>query len=393
MSARRRVAIIGTRGYPSYYGGFETLLRHLVPYLSECGWDVDVYCRDGVDQLDPDDVGSRSGTGQIRQVFTKGFESKSASTLSFGLTSAVHAARTKPDVALVMNVANGFWLPILRARGIPTAVNVDGIEWDREKWNGVAKKVFLAGAHMTARTADQLVFDANAIGRRWESQFGRLGTFIPYGGTSPVELSPDQQFEPGSYVLYVARFVPENSTESFIEAAKQISTSSQIVIVGSSGYGGPLEDKVRAAAANSDNISWLGHVNNDQQLHSLWANAGVYFHGHSVGGTNPALVQAMACGAPVVARETPYNREVLGNAAVYTQPDPDEIAMQLMRVLGDDRLRADISSAARARQRQNYTWEIVCDRYEQVLQHLRSAEAPQFYDGASDTSPTNYETG
>ena len=160
MTERKRVAIIGTRGYPSYYGGFETLLRYLVPYLTEHGWDVEVYCRRDIEILDSDAT-ERGDHPAVKQVFTLGVESKSLSTLSFGLTSCAHAAWKKPDAALVMNVANGYWLPLLKARNIPTAVNVDGIEWDRAKWGRAAKKVFLLGARMTAKHATTLVFDAN----------------------------------------------------------------------------------------------------------------------------------------------------------------------------------------------------------------------------------------
>lgn len=365
---RRRVAIIGTRGYPSYYGGFETLLRHLVPHLAANGWDVDVYCRDGVDEISLRTENGQPDCGDVKQIFTKGVESKSASTLSYGLTSAVDAVtKRRPDVALVMNVANGFWLPLLRARGIPTVVNVDGIEWDRDKWGNLAKKAFRVGARMTARYAHELVFDAEEIGRRWKTEFKRDGVFIPYGGTSAHELPPDPDYPRGSYALYVARFVPENSIEDFIKAAEKIAISNRVVIVGSSGYGGPIEDKVQAVVAANTNISWLGHVSNDDKLHALWANAGAYFHGHSVGGTNPALVQAMACGAPVIARDTPYNREVLGDAGVFARPEPADIAHQVARVLDDERLRNRIALAARRRQSANYTWDLVCHKYEDTL--------------------------
>ena len=385
LSTRKRVAIIGTRGFPSFYGGFETLLRHLVPYLAERGWDVDVYCRDGIERIKPGNA-DNVDHGKIQQVFTRGLESKSASTLTFGLTSSIHAAvGRKPDVALVMNVANGFWLPLLRVRGVPAAVNVDGIEWDRDKWGAAAKKVFRSGARMTAKWADELVFDALEIGRRWHTEFGRDGTFIPYGGTATDGDLPDSEFPRGTYVLYVARFVPENSITQFVEAAEQIAAKSKVVIVGSSGYGGDIEEKVRAAAEKNTNISWVGHVNDDQRLHALWANAGVYFHGHSVGGTNPALVQAMACGAPIVARDTPYNREVLGDAAVFSDPEPKDIAAKVSRVLGDANLRTRIAVAASERQAAHYTWDLVCARYETMLTDLveRQGNARSGINGAS----------
>lgn len=173
-----RVAIIGTRGFPSYYGGFETLVRYLVPYLAERGWEVDVYSR-------PEHVADEKIPPGVTQRFTRGVESKSASTLSYGLTACADAARRKPDVALVMNVANGYFLPVLKARGIPVVLNVDGLEWEREKWSAPAKRVFRAGATMSAKFADTLIADSVEIGRHWQQHFGRDAEFIPYGGTVP----------------------------------------------------------------------------------------------------------------------------------------------------------------------------------------------------------------
>ena len=135
---RPRVAVIGTRGYPSYYGGFETAVRRLVPSLADAGWDVTVYGRNGAQNDDP----TRDPRVTVRQ--TRGIESKALSTLTYGFTSSVDAIVRGTDVALVMNVANGFWLPLLRLRGVRTVVNVDGIEWERAKWGKLARVVFLA---------------------------------------------------------------------------------------------------------------------------------------------------------------------------------------------------------------------------------------------------------
>ncbi|MGE2735304.1 glycosyltransferase [Mycolicibacterium vaccae] len=362
----KSVAIIGTRGYPSYYGGFETLVRRLAPALSERGWAVTVYGRPGTVRRHDDERDPR-----VLSITTAGVETKSLSTLSYGLTSAWHASRHRPSVALVVNVANGFWLPLLKRRGVPTVVNVDGIEWERAKWGPAAKQAFMYGAQMTARYADHLVFDSLEIARRWEAGFCRDGQFISYGGTEPVVSEPDGRFPPHRYALMVARFVPENTVAEFLCAAERLSQRHHVVIVGSSGYGGVLDDTARRLAQGNERIHWLGHVSDDTKLFSLWQRAGVYFHGHSVGGTNPALVQAMACGAPTVARDTVYNREVLGEAGRYVDPHPDKIAAALEEVLDDASVQARMGSAARTRQQTCYTWELVCSRYSEALDAAR----------------------
>lgn len=363
----KSVSIIGTRGYPSYYGGFETAVRKLAPYLVDQGWDVTVYGRTGSTRpTDPDrDL-------RVTTRITPGLETKSLSTLSYGFTACLDAAWRKPDVALIMNVANGFWLPLLKLRGIPTLVNVDGIEWDRAKWGRVAKWMFLTGAKATARFATRLVFDARAIGRRWEKQFGRDGEFIPYGGDTPLHLPVQEGLTHRAYVLMVARFVPENTISEFLDAAEELANRWPVVIVGSSGYGGEYDARAEALAAGNPNVRWLGHVSDDARLFSLWQHAGVYFHGHSVGGTNPALVQAMACGAPIVARDTVYNREVLGEAGQYVSPSSTQIATTIDLILASRERMQSLSELGLSRVETGYSWQEVNGRYDRALLALAS---------------------
>lgn len=360
------VAIIGTRGYPSYYGGFETAVRKLAPALVDAGWDVTVYGRRGATRLDDETAEPAVSTRT-----TPGLETKSLSTLSYGMTSTLDAAARRPDVALVMNVANGYFLPFLKARRIPALVNVDGIEWERAKWNPLAKRVFRVGAACTAKYADGLVFDSRAIGTYWRQAFGVEGTFIPYGGEVPPALPVPDGLAHRGYVLVVARFVAENSIPEFFGAVPAIAAHHPVVIVGSSGYGGEWDDLARALAEDHSAVSWLGHVSNDPLLLALWQHAGVYFHGHSVGGTNPALVQAMAAGAPILARDTVYNREVLGPQGKFVRADSESIAQSIlgwMESAVEEREAAGQANLERAER--HYSWTQVCADYENALREL-----------------------
>jgi glycosyltransferase involved in cell wall biosynthesis len=353
------VAIIGTRGYPSYYGGFETAVRTLAPFLAEHGWDVTVYGRGGATNDEDPDCDKRVTTRA-----TRGFERKSLSTLTYGLTACIDAAHRKPDVALVMNIANGFWLPILRARGIPTLVNVDGVEWEREKWGRLAKFVFRSGAKLTARFGNRMVYDSRALAKKWQSDFNVSGVYIPYGGTTPPQLPVEPGLESRAYVLLVARFVPENTISEFFDAVEDIARYYDVVIVGSSGYGSNLDDRAGELAASNPRIRWLGHVSDDNRLFSLWRHAGVYFHGHSVGGTNPALVQAMACGAPTIARDTIFNREVIGPEGVFVKPKSQDIARAILSAMKDSTWQENASQRALRQVSSMYTWDKVCRTYE-----------------------------
>jgi glycosyltransferase involved in cell wall biosynthesis len=359
------VAVIGTRGYPSYYGGFETAVRKLAPYLVDKGWEVTVYGRSGSTHLSDIGADPRVGTR-----VTRGLQTKSLSTLTYGLTSALDSAARRPDVALVMNVANGYFLPILKARGIPTLVNVDGIEWERAKWSPLAKRIFRIGAKWTARWADDLVFDARAIETYWDHSFRVGGNFIPYGGEVTDSLALPPGLAHRGYVLVVARFVPENSVPEFFDAVPRIAKRHPVVIVGSSGYGGEFDDAARRLAAENSSVSWLGHVSDDDLLLALWQHAGVYFHGHSVGGTNPALVQAMAAGAPILARDTIYNREVLGPAGQFVVADANAIADSVEALMESPVELDGAGEANKARAQEFYSWPQVCADYERALRAL-----------------------
>lgn len=356
------VAILGTRGYPSYYGGFETAVRQLAPYLADNGWDVTVYGRKGATQSDDRNIDPR-----VKRVETWSVNRKSLSTLSHGLTATLHLLFHRTDVALIMNVANGFYIPLLRVFGIPVVINVDGMEWKREKWNCFARAVFVAGARLSARFSDRIIVDSREIGRLWKEQFDVDGTFIPYGGFDADTLELKDDFDPGGYVLYVARFVPENSFAVFLRAAEKLCESYDVVLVGSSGYDNDFDEMAKKAAETYPKIHWLGSIRDDDRLFALWQNAGVYFHGHSVGGTNPALVQAMMCGAPIVARRTAFNSEVLAGTGVLVDPTATEVTAAIVGLMEDASARKRLSAEAKSRARMLYSWGQVCRDYESTL--------------------------
>ncbi|HEU5039135.1 MAG TPA: glycosyltransferase [Nocardioides sp.] len=363
------VAVIGTRGYPSFYGGFETAVRRLAPALADRGWRVRVYGRKG-------GISTTAGADpRVDSILTPGVETTALSTLSYGFTAVVHALLRKPDVALVMNVANGFWLPLLRLRGIPIVVNVDGIEWERDKWSRLGKGVFRWGARFTARFADELIFDAEAIADYWLREFGRTGTFVPYGGDPAPRLPVEPALESGRYVLLVARFVPENTVAEFLAAAPAIVEKADVdvVVVGTAAEDDPIQQAATALAAAHPRVKVLGHVTDDRRLHSLWQHVGVYFHGHTVGGTNPALVQAMALGGRVVARDTVYNREVLGDTGIYCDGDQESIVQAVVAALSDERPLGELAAERAAR---HYAWDLVADGYARIIDAARSIRRP-----------------
>lgn len=310
----------------------------------------------------------------IRCVHTPGIDVRSVSTLSYGLTATADSYRNRPDAVLVLNVANGFYLPMLRRAGIRTAVNVDGMEWERAKWNAAGKQVFRWGASLTARFADEIVVDSQAIGDVWRSMFGVQSTFIPYGAPVVADSSHNRVNQlglvPGSYVLVVARLVPENNVEVLLEALKVLKRVVPTVVVGSAPNPTDLERELGRLSEASPDFHWLGHLSDDELLTQLWTNCGVYFHGHSVGGTNPSLLQALGCGSPTVAVDTPFNREVIIHPEQLCPPEPAAIAARIDAVLTDAQMRERMRDRGRAIVGERYQWSDVCARYATLLLSL-----------------------
>ena len=366
QSSNMRVAVIGSRGFPSTYSGFETLVRWLAPALARRGHEVTVYGRGGTNKHRP------VAANDVTTINTVGLETKSTSTLSYGLTSTIDALVRRSDVALVLNVANGYYVPVLERAGIPTVANVDGVEWARAKWNTLGRHVFRAGARSTARFASAIVADSKAIQRFWAEEFGRSSTFIPYG----AEVTRDRStrrieqlgLRPDGYLLVVARLVPENNIDLSLDAVERL-PGEHLVVVGTSGYRSPVEDRLRALS-QTGRAKWLGHVSDQDLLLDLWANCAGYIHGHSVGGTNPSLLQAMGAGAPTIALDTPYNREVLAREDALYQRDAGDLSRRLSELLASPDARAYHRFACQARIRDEYTWPHVCLAYERLLRAM-----------------------
>jgi glycosyltransferase involved in cell wall biosynthesis len=367
-----RIAIIGSRGFPSYYGGFETLVRKLAPYLAGLGRQVTVYGHQRSSFQSHSEI-----LDEIEVRFMPGLEGKSTSTLSFGLSSTVDAIRRDYDAVLILNVANGFFIEQLHSRGIPTAVNVDGMEWQRPKWNALGKWAFLHGANKCVRHADALVFDSLSLRQEWTEKFGRGGTFIPYGAPVlsdvPSNLVSMRGINPGEYILVVCRLVPENNVDLLLDALEYLPSGREVVVVGDSNYEHSTTQRIKALH-EAKKVKWLGRTSDEQLLDQLWAHSALYWHGHSVGGTNPSLLQALGAGAPVLALDTVFNREVIGNDAQLVEPCPKMLAQRMQEVLNDDDEKDEMRQWGKEVIGTRYQWQDVCHAYATILDDLADSK-------------------
>jgi glycosyltransferase involved in cell wall biosynthesis len=227
---------------------------------------------------------------------------------------------------------------------------------------------------MTARFADAIISDAEAIRAYWLANYERDSYFIPYGADVLPILGhnrvTDMGLEPGAYVLAVARLVPENNVDLLIDAIELLHWKIPLVVVGSGTGHSPLESRLRSVTKMEKNLHWLGHVSDQELLDQLWQNCALYVHGHSVGGTNPALLQALGAGAPAIALDTPYNREVLGPAGITYPGSSRILAQRIEETYFDHDRRAIMTDTGRRIVASRYQWRDVLEAYQRVLAGL-----------------------
>jgi glycosyltransferase involved in cell wall biosynthesis len=325
---------------------------------------------------------------------TWGVDKKSTSTLTYGLSSSLHLARHATDVALVLNVANGFHLKRLSKAGIRTCLNVDGLEWMRAKWGRAARQVFLRGAELASQYADVLIFDSEALRDIWVQKFGRGGVFIPYGAEvlekSTGSTLRDAGLPDSGYILVVSRIVPENNVDILLDAADHMDRRPEIIVVGTQNYQNSTVKRL-TAMNREGKVRWIGHVSDQTLLNDLWARSGVYWHGHSVGGTNPALLQALGAGAPTLALDTVFNREVIRSPEQLVQPNSQDLASRLQDVLSDQELASRFRSNGQKLVQDRYTWSSVCSQYRDLMECLARGESSLEALTASNAASFNFK--
>lgn len=307
-----KIAMIGTRGVPAAYGGFETAIEEIGQRLAAAGHEVTVYCRtkEGAPKLE-------SYLG-MKLKYLPAVRSKVVETLSHTGFSAISMLFTaKQDVAFVFNAANSPFLPLIRARRVPTIVHVDGLEWKRGKWGPGGQRYYRLAEQLSVQWGDALIADAQGIADYYRDEFSVPTELISYGThiihDGPSDRLAELGLTAGKYHLVVARFEPENHVDTIVDGYSRSDATLPLVVVGSAPYAAEYTEGIAAIAASDPRIKMLGGVWDQEQLDQLYTNALTYLHGHSVGGTNPSLLRAMGAGTTTIAWNVVFNSEVLGN--------------------------------------------------------------------------------
>jgi glycosyltransferase involved in cell wall biosynthesis len=365
-----KIGMIGFRGIPHTYSGNEDFVRELAPRLADRGHEVTVYCRSG---LFTDRTPIYLG---VRRVFLPTIEHKSGGMFIHATLAAMAALRDRVDIVYIHTLPSAphALLPWLLRR--PIVINMDGLEWQRDKWGMIGKMYFKMARNIALFAADKIVNDSEVLRQYYLEHFGRDSAFIAYGAEIEYSRGPAAIGKWGlradDYYLIASRLVPENNADKIINAYKRIMTERPLVIAGSANYSSPWLDRVRAEAR--DRVRLIGHVGNPRDVIELHCNCYAYIHGHTVGGTNPSLVKALGCGNCIAAFASPFNREVLtGRDAVLHGElfaDEDELACILQRFEDQPELVESYRARAQNRVREAYTWEQITDGYEAVFHEV-----------------------
>jgi glycosyltransferase involved in cell wall biosynthesis len=367
-----RIAILGTRGIPASYGGFETFAEHLSTRLVARGHDVTVYGR--AHYVSPRQLEFHG----VKLKVLPTIRHKYLDTVIHAFLSAVHAMFGRFDAVLICNAANSPFVPLLRLTGTPVAINVDGLEHKRKKWGWLGRRYYLLAERLSTILPNVTVTDAMVIHDYYLNRYKASSRMIAYG--SEVERRPNREAvrkwraEPNRYVLYVSRLEPENNAHLVIEAFKKVRTAYRLLIVGDAPYAREYIDDLKARARGDKRIVFTGFVFG-QDYRALQQNAYCYVHATEVGGTHPALVEAMGYGNCVLTLATPENLEVVGRAGIAYE-DESDLAEKLQRVLRDGSVVQSFRHRAQDRVQHHYDWERVVDQYEQLFSEIAGIPQP-----------------
>lgn len=370
------VRILGTHGVPAAYGGFETAAEQIGIYLRDHGWRVIVYCQvDGRGAIRTDDWRG------LERVLVPEHRPGWRGTSSFDLKCVRHAARerSRADVWLTFGYNTGAFNLVPRLLRIPNVVNMDGMEWTRRRWGVLKQGVLLCGERFAGYLGDVIIADHPEIAVYLRRHFGRRRVVTITYGAHPVDDAPVEPLDqlgltPGDYATVICRPIPENSLEEIVAAWSRSRRGVRLVVLGNFSDSDPYHRRVRAVA--SDEVVFPGAIYDPVVVSALRYHSRLYLHGHTVGGTNPSLVEAMAASNAIVAHRNKYNTWVAGDGARYF--DDTATLAEILDVLVDDvdTLRA-MQRRSRERFEAEFTWTRIGDQYEQALRQAIAKRSPR----------------
>ena len=364
--------MLGLYGMPLpqlHFTGFETAFGEIAPRLVAMGHDVTMYCR-GSQYPQHLRVAEHKGV-KLKYVPSPG--GKNLSGLVATLLAALHALVIgRYDLFFFVNVGMGHHAALCRIMGAKVVMNVDGLDWERAKWGRLARVYFRSAARSAIRFCSLLITDAEAMRVIYLERFHKETTMIAYGAYVESSENPQvvRQFgvNPNDYYLIASRLIPENHADLIILGFLESGTTRKLLIAGGANYDSPFHRRLREIA--TDKVIFTGHLHDQSLIKELHCNCFAYLHGHSVGGTNPSLLKAMGYGNCILALDTVFNREVLGDTGLFFSKDERELATLMQRVEKEPALVDQLRRKAPQRIEKEYSWDKVSEQYDRLFREV-----------------------
>ncbi len=363
QNSKPSVAILGTRGIPTEYGGFETFGKKLAQYLISKRYQVSAY---GIHRYQPKIQAEMPG---LKQIWLPSPKHRGLEKTFAAWTSVVHASLSDTDVILMLGVSPALLSFLPKLIGKRIIINLDGVEWKRRKWGTLAKSYLYLCEQHAKKIAHATIVDSQALLPYHVKHNGISPHFIPYGtdiihrGKRDSTLLNSIGLQPNKYILQVCRLEPENNPDWVIREYLKTNLDIPLVIAGDSPYPSPYVRQLKEAC---ERVRFIGRTSGE--LHkSLLTNSTLYIHGHEIGGTNPSLLEAMGAGSSIIALDVAFNREVLAQCGKLACKEPGDLAQTLETYWKNTQWQQEQSTLTRIRAQKHYNWTPVFEAYENLI--------------------------
>ncbi len=364
MDKKLKIAIIGSRGYPYVYSGYETLVKELSERLVKKGHNVTVYCHRPLFKKRPKNING------INLIYTPAIETKFLSQIVNSFFSFLHFCFSDNNIVLVVNSANGpfgFLTKIFRKK---SCINVDGLEWLRPKWKGLGSIYFRFSSKLATIFFDELITDSFEMKKIYKHQFKKDSTVIAYGSsmykTTKNSILKKYNLKKNQYYLIVGRLIPDNNSRLIIQGFIKSKSKKNIVIVGDVPYKDDYSKQMKLICDNDERLIMTGYVNCQDSLNQLYTNSYAYIHGHQYGGTNPSMVNALKLNLNILALNTKFNKEMLyKKKAVLFDKNIESIAYAIN--LFEKKYLSLVEKNRNYQIPEVYNWDSITEKYENIF--------------------------
>ena len=367
MAKKFNISIIGIKGYPYVYGGYETFVKEISERLSD-KYNITIYCHRSLFSNRPKNING------INLTYTPTIETKILSQPIHSFFSIIHACLSKTDLILVVNSANGPFGIMPKLFKIPTVINVDGLEWLRPKWKGLGSIYYKFASRMATLFYDQIINDSDEMRKVYLELFKKDSKVIAYGANIRKSKSPELikkwNLKQREYYLVIGRLIPDNNADLIIKGFLKSNSKRKLVIVGDVHYKDAFASDLKNLA--NKRLIFTGYVKDQNMLAELYHNCYVYIHGHEFGGTNPTMIQAMACSCAILALDTAFNQEMLQNGkfGIFFKKELLSITKMIEYCEKENNMMDKLRQKSVKGITKKYNWDFVSSQYIEVFKSL-----------------------